>query len=98
MEKHYIGSCPHDIPKEWYDTDDSTYTVLDSSSGAYVNVTTCEECRRKAEAENRIIAEEDIPFEEFNIPFENAEPTGKVTVFDSEGKSQVIDFDEENNE
>lgn len=93
-QTYYVGSCPHDIPADWYNTDESTYNVLDEVTGAYVLVTTCEECRRENEQAGRIIDEMDIPLDDFTVDFDDT--VSMITVFHADGSSEVIEIDESN--
>lgn len=92
-QTHYVGTCPHDIPAEWYNTDDSTYYVLDTASGAYVIVTTCEDCKTANEQAGSIVEEVDIPMDNFIV---DTTPPASITVFNNDGSSETFSFDETN--
>ena len=64
-QTHYIGSCQHDIPAEWYKSDNSTYVIVDEPTGAYVTVTTCKECKDEAKEKGVLIEHEEIPLDDF---------------------------------
>lgn len=90
-QTHYVGTCPHDIPAEWYNSDDSTYNVLDEVSGAYVIVTTCESCKQRNERKGRIVEEVDIPMDDFYVP-ESFVPKSAIVV-DDNGNIKTVEID-----
>jgi hypothetical protein len=61
----YVGSCNHDIDEEWYNSDDSTYIVLDKPTGGYVTITTCRACKEDNMAAGVIVESDDIPIDDF---------------------------------
>jgi hypothetical protein len=90
-QTHYVGSCPHDIPAEWYNSDESTYNVLDTVTGTYVIVTTCEECKRENEEAGRIIDDVDLPMDDFYVP-EDFIPKS-VVVVKEDGSTEVVEIE-----
>lgn len=92
-EKVFVGTCQHWIPEEWYESDDSSYTILDEASGAYVNVTTCEECY-KDNLENGIVVDQsDIPMDDFSNPFEDDPAPKTMKVINPDGTTSVVDIE-----
>jgi len=90
----YIGTCGHEYDREWQENANSCYTVLDEVSGAYVNVTTCEDCYNENLNAGRIVDESEIPFDDYN-PFEDDPAPDTMVVFDNEGNSEVVELDKE---
>jgi len=93
-QTHYVGTCQHDIDEEWYLSDDSTYLVLDESSGAYVNVTTCRDCKDDNVAYGRVIDPDDIPMDDFVNPFADNPQPDVMKVVNTDGSTTVIIMDE----
>jgi len=91
--KYYVGSCPHDINEDFYNSDESSYTVIDCRTGIPVNVTTCRECRADAEAKGTIVEPLDLEFDDWENPFADDEPSGLINVINSDGSTTVVDFD-----
>lgn len=89
----YIGTCKHEISAEWYKNPLSSYTVLDKS-GYYSYVTTCEECRTANEHAGRIIADDDLPDDDFEYDGEPSLPKMAV-VKNDKGEIEVITLDNE---
>ena len=95
MEKIiYVGSCQHDIDVEWYNSDDSSYLVLDESSGAYVNVTTCRACKDDNVVSGRIIDPNDVPMDNFVNPFADDPEPEILKVVNLDGSTTVVFADE----
>lgn len=86
----YVGSCQHDIDEDWYHSDDSTYLVLDESSGAYVSVTTCRDCKDDNVASGRIVDPDDIPMDDFVNPFADNPAPDVMTVINADGSTTVV--------
>jgi hypothetical protein len=95
-QKHYVGSCQHNIPADWYEKDESTYNVLDEITGAYVLVTTCEECKKANEEAGTIIPEDQIVIDDFNVDFSGVDSpsVSHITVFNADGTSEVLEIED----
>lgn len=95
MEKIiYVGSCQHDIDEEWYHSDESSYLILDESSGAYVSVTTCRDCKDDNVASGRIADPDDIPIDDFVNPFADDPASDKMIVINADGSTTVVNMGE----
>lgn len=92
-QTHYVGSCPHDIPAEWYDSNESTYNVLDTATGAYVVVTTCEACKEENNTAGLIVDDSDMPLDDFYVP--DAFVPKTVVVINDNGEAETITLDNE---
>lgn len=90
----YVGTCQHDIDEDWYNSDESTYLILDESSGAYVNVTTCITCKDDNIASGRIADPDDIPMDNFVNPFANDPAPDVMKVVNADGTTTVINMGE----
>lgn len=88
-----MGSCPHDIDEDWYNSDDSTYTVLDESSGAYVIVTTCVNCKDDNVAFGRAVDPDSIPVDIFVNPFADDPQPDTFKVLNADGTMDVFTKD-----
>ena len=87
----YIGTCGHSLSEEWYNSDDSSYTVLDEPSGAYVYVTTCPDC--KVENQNIIVDPDEISFDFDEELFADDTAPKTVVLFNEDGSYEVIEGD-----
>lgn len=88
-EIKHIGTCGHELDSDWYESDDSTYTVCDPDTGIYTLVTTCSECKVHNVNEGIIVDEHDIPMD-FDNPFADDPAPDTMVVFDADGNSQTI--------
>lgn len=91
-KRYYVGSCPHDIDEDFYNSDMSTYTIMEATTGAYTSVTTCRECRANHEAEDNVIDPDDIPFEDFNNPFAENPAPDIINLVNLDGSTTVVDL------
>lgn len=92
-ERKYVGTCQHDIDEEWYNSDDSTYLILDESSGIYVSATTCRNCKDDNVASGRAVDPDDIPMDEFVNPFEDDNVPDGFKVINPDGSITIITND-----
>jgi hypothetical protein len=91
----FVGTCQHNIDEEWYHSDDSSYLILDESSGAYINVTTCRTCKDDNVAYGRVVDPDDIPMDDFVNPFADNPAPDVIKVVNTDGSTTVITMDEE---
>ena len=88
-----MGSCSHDIDEDWYNCDDSTYLVLDESSGVHVNVTTCRDCKGINEMGWLIVDPADVPMDNFVNPFADDPQPDIFKVVNTDGTTTIITKD-----
>ena len=90
----YVGTCQHDIDEEWYNSDESSYLILDESSGVYVTVTTCRACKDDNVASGRIVDPDDIPMDDFVNPFADNPAPNVMRVVNTDGTTSIVTMDE----
>lgn len=91
-KKVFVGSCQHDIDEEWFNSDDSSYLVLDESSGVCVTVTTCRQCKDDNVASGRAVDPDDVPVDDFVNPFTDDPAPDIMKVVNLDGTTTVIDM------
>lgn len=93
----FVGSCNHPLTEEWYNDEESTYLCLDEHTGVVATITTCEDCKQKAEDEGRIMDEIDdsIIDDLLYNPFADDPAPDTMVVFDADGNKQVVEIKKE---